>query len=206
MTASAYLALAATFAVFALTPGPAVAAIVARAIADGARPALALNAGVLTGDLLFLGLAAAGMAAAARSMGEIFTVLRWFGVAYLVWQGLVLWRTQPRASIPTADARHEAQFWRNYAAGLLLMFGHVQAILFYAALLPGFVDMATLTASDLASIAVLLLLIVGGANAAYAVLAARARGFFANERAHRALNRIAGSVMFVAAVLVATRV
>ena len=81
MTASAYLALAATFAVFALTPGPAVAAIVARAIADGVKPALALNAGVLTGDLLFLGLAAAGKAAAAQSMSDVFPVLRWGGGA-----------------------------------------------------------------------------------------------------------------------------
>ena len=206
MTASACLALAATFAIFALTPGPAVAAIVARAVADGAKPALALNAGVLTGDLLFLGLAAAGMAAAARSMSEVFTVLRWLGVAYLVWQGFVLWRTQPRAAMPVAGARHEAHLWRNYGSGLLLMFGHVQAILFYAALLPGFVDMATLTARDLALIALLLLAIVGGANATYALLAARARGFFANERAQRALHRVAGSMMFVAAVLVATRV
>jgi threonine/homoserine/homoserine lactone efflux protein len=205
MTASAYVALAATFAVFALTPGPAVAAIVARAIADGAKPALALNAGVLTGDLLFLGLAAAGMAAAAKSMDEVFTVLRWLGAAYLVWQGIVLWRTRPRLVTPTDGASHEAHLWRNYGAGLLLMFGHVQAILFYAALLPGFVDMATLTTGDLALIALLLLAIVGGANAAYALLAARARGFFANERAQRALHRVAGSMMLVAAVLVATK-
>ena len=108
MTASAYVALAATFAVFALTPGPAVAAIVARAIADGAKPALALNAGVLTGDLLFLGLAAAGMAAAAKSMSEVFTVLRWLGVAYLAWQGILLWRTKPRLVLPADGARHES--------------------------------------------------------------------------------------------------
>jgi threonine/homoserine/homoserine lactone efflux protein len=205
VTSSAYVALAATFAVFALTPGPAVAAIVARAIADGAKPALALNAGVLTGDLLFLGLAAAGMAAAAKSMDEVFTVLRWLGAAYLVWQGIVLWRTRPRLVTPTDGVGHEAHLWRNYGAGLLLMFGHVQAILFYAALLPGFVDMATLTTGDLALIALLLLAIVGGANAAYALLAARARGFFANERAQRALHRVAGSMMLVAAVLVATK-
>ena len=205
MTAGAYLALAATFAVFALTPGPAVAAIVARAIADGAKPALALNAGVLTGDLLFLGLAAAGMAAAAQSMHEVFTVLRWLGAAYLVWQGIVLWRTRPRVVTPADGPRHEADLWRNYGAGLLLMLGHVQAILFYAALLPGFVDMATLTTGDLGLIALLLLVIVGGANAAYALAAARARGFFANERAQRALHRVAGSMMLVAAVLVATK-
>jgi threonine/homoserine/homoserine lactone efflux protein len=136
----------------------------------------------------------------------VFTVLRWLGVAYLTWQGVVLWRTRPRVVVPVEGARHEAHYWRNYGAGLLLMFGHVQAILFYAALLPGFVDMATLTAVDLGLIALLLLAIVGGANATYALLAARARGFFADERAQRALHRVAGSMMFVAAVLVATRV
>jgi threonine/homoserine/homoserine lactone efflux protein len=206
MTAAAWLALAAAFAVFALVPGPAVAAVLARAIADGLKPALAFNAGVLTGDLLFLGLAAAGMAAAARSMSEVFTLLRWLGVAYLVWQGFVMWRKPPRAAVAAGGVRHETQFWRNYAAGVLLMFGHVQAILFYAALLPGFVDMATLTAGDLGLIALLLLAVVGGANAAYALLAARARSLFASERALQVLQRVAASMMFVAAVLVATRV
>ena len=137
MTPGVFLALTATIAVAALTPGPAVTAIVARAITDGARPALAINAGVVTGDLLFFALAAAGMAAAARSLGEVFAVVQWLGAAYLVWQGILLWRFQPGPRAAIAGAAHETHFWRNYAAGLLLMFGHVQAMLFYAALLPG---------------------------------------------------------------------
>ena len=140
MTPAVYLALTATIAVAALTPGPAVTAIVARAITDGVRPALAINAGVVTGDLLFFALAAAGMAAAASSLGELFTVLRWIGAAYLVWQGVSLWRFRPRPMAAVAMPAHESHFWRNYGAGLLLMFGHVQAMLFYAALLPGFVE------------------------------------------------------------------
>ncbi|HEX5649713.1 MAG TPA: LysE family translocator [Steroidobacteraceae bacterium] len=206
MTLGALVALAATFAVFALTPGPAVTAIVARAITDGAKPALALNAGVVTGELLFLGLAAAGMAAAAKSLGELFTVLRWLGVIYLLWQGLALWRTRARVAVSVGTAGHETHFWRNFAAGLLLMLGHVQAILFYAALLPGFVDFANLAPAELGLIAALQLVIVGGANSAYALLAAQARGFFANERAQRALHRVAAAMMGVAAVLVATKV
>jgi threonine/homoserine/homoserine lactone efflux protein len=206
MTPGAVLALGATLGLIAVTPGPAVTAIVARAIADGARPALALSAGVLAGDLLFLALAAAGMAAAARSIGDVFTVLRWFGALYLAWQGIALWRTRPRVVEPMDRAGHERHFWRNFGAGLLLMFGHVQAMLFYAALLPGFVDMATLTLSDLAIIAALLVVVIGGVNAAYALLAARARPFFADARAQRALHRVAGTLMLVAAVLVATRV
>ena len=150
MTPGVHLALTATIAVAALTPGPAVTAIVARAITDGVRPALAINAGVVTGDLLFFALAAAGMAAAAHSLGDLFTVLQWLGAAYLVWTGIQLWRFEPRGATPGASAGHETHFWRNYGAGLLLMFGHVQAMLFYAALLPGFVDFSRLTAWDIA--------------------------------------------------------
>jgi threonine/homoserine/homoserine lactone efflux protein len=202
---TAFLTISATVLVAAVTPGPAATAIVARAIADGLRPALALAAGVLTGDLVFLAAAAAGMAAAAHAMGELFTVLRWVGAAYLAWQGLVLWRTTPHVS-PVRRAAHEGHFWRNYGAGLLLMMGHVQAILFYAALLPGVVDFASLTLADLATVAVMLVVIIGGVNAGYALLAARARRFFSDERAMRAINRVAGTLMFAAAALVAARV
>jgi threonine/homoserine/homoserine lactone efflux protein len=201
-----FAALTATVAVAALTPGPAVTAIVARAMADGARPAMAINAGVVTGDLLFFALAAAGMAAAARSLGEFFTVLQWLGALYLLWQGITLWRARPRAAVGLEGTAHEAHFWRNFGAGLLLMFGHVQAMLFYAALLPGFVDFGTLTIGDLASIALMLAVVIGGVNSGYALLAARARGFFADEGAQRALYRVAGTLMLVAAALVATRV
>jgi threonine/homoserine/homoserine lactone efflux protein len=204
MSPAAFLALSATVLVAAVTPGPAVTAIVARAITDGVRPALAINAGVVTGDLLFFALAAVGMAAAARALGDFFVVLKVAGAAYLVWQGIALWRARPR--VPTAGSpRHEAHFWRNFGAGLLLMMGHVQAMLFYAALLPGFVDLRALTATDLLLLALMLVVVIGGVNAGYAYLAARARGFFANERALRAVQRVAGTLMFVAAALVVGR-
>jgi threonine/homoserine/homoserine lactone efflux protein len=206
MTPGVYLALGATIAVAALTPGPAVTAIVARAITDGVRPALAINAGVVTGDLLFFALAAAGMAAAAHSLGELFTVLRWLGAAYLVWQGITLWRFKPAPATSAGGPAHESHFWRNYGAGLLLMFGHVQAMLFYAALLPGFVDFSSLSVWDIALVALTLVVVIGGINAAYAVLGARARHFFADARAQRTLHRVAGTLMLLAAVLVATRV
>ena len=206
MTPGVYLALTATIAVAALTPGPAVTAIVARAITDGVRPALAINAGVVTGDLLFFALAAAGLAAAASSHGDVFAMLQWLGVAYLAWQGITLWRVAPHAVASVDGAAHEGHFWRNYGAGLLLMFGHVQAMFFYAALLPGFVDFSRLTAWDIALVALTLVVVIGAVNAGYAVLAARARHFFADARAQRTLHRVAGSLMLLAAFLVATRV
>jgi threonine/homoserine/homoserine lactone efflux protein len=205
MSPASFLALTATVFVAAATPGPAVTAIVARAISDGARPALAVNAGVVTGDLLFFALAVAGMAAAAQSLANLFAVLKFAGAAYLVWQGVALWRTPVRMSIEGSGGR-ESRFWPNFGAGLLLMLGHVQALVFYAALLPGFVDFRSLTREDALLLALMLVLVIGSVNAGYALLAARARGLVASERALRALQRIAGSLMFVAAALVVTRV
>ncbi len=204
MTPGVFLTLATTVAVVAVTPGPAATAIVARAITDGARPALAIAAGIVTGDLIFLALAVAGMTTAAKSLGEFFTVLQYVGAVYLVWQGLLLWRAPTRVAMAERTG-HESHFWPNYGAGLLLMFGHVQAMLFYAALLPGFVNLSTLTDRDLAILALMVFVIFGGTGAAYAILAARARRFFADERAQRAIHRVAAALMFVAAILVATR-
>jgi threonine/homoserine/homoserine lactone efflux protein len=205
MSPTAFAAITAAVAVAAITPGPAVTAIVARAVTDGWRPAMAINAGVVTGDLLFIALAMAGLSAAARSHASLFDVLRIAGAGYLAWQGVVLWRTRPRVGIEGTRA-HVARFWPNYAAGLLLMFGHVQAMLFYAALLPGLADFSTLGWRDGLMLAAMLVVVIGGINAGYALLAARARRFFADERAQRALHRTAGALMFAAAAVVATTV
>ncbi len=86
------------------------------------------------------------------------------------------------------------------------MFGHVQAMLFYAALLPGFVDFSRLTVWDIALVALTLVVVIGSINTGYAVLGARARHFFADARAQRTLHRVAGTLMLLAALLVATRV
>ena len=52
----------------------------------------------------------------------------------------------------------------------------------------------------------MLVVVIGGVNAGWAVLGARAGRFFADERALRTVNRVAGALMIAAAVLVATRV
>jgi len=79
-------------------------------------------------------------------------------------------------------------------------------MLFYAALLPGLVDLAKLTWRELGLVASMLVVVIGGVNTGYALLASRARRFFANPSAQRAVRRVAGTLMFVAAALVLTRV
>ena len=51
----------------------------------------------------------------------------------------------------------------------------------------------------------MLVVVIGGVNTGYALLASRARGFFRNERAQVALHRVAGTLMLAAAAVVLSR-
>jgi len=77
-------------------------------------------------------------------------------------------------------------------------------MLFYAALLPGFVDLARLTALDLALLVAMLVVVIGGVNTGYAVLASRAR-LLPERTAQVALQRVAGTLMLAAAAVVLSR-
>src|SRR3974390_30318 len=85
------------------TPGPGVAAVIARALAHGTRGAGAFIAGYLVGDLLWFTVAAAGLAALAHSAQAVFAGVKYLGAAYLLYLAYRAWNT-PVSHVP-ATAR-----------------------------------------------------------------------------------------------------
>jgi len=204
VTLTTTLALAFAVFVLAVTPGPAVFAMVARAIASGLWPAVAFNVGVVAGDLVLLSLAVIGLAAVALAMGELFVVVKIAGGMYLVWLGWKLWRAEPEAP-RAADVIVNGQFRRDALAGFLLTLGNPKAIVFYAAFLPTFVDLANVTAREWGMMVVVVTGVLFSTNLLYALLAARARNFVRSRRAVRNLNRTAGTMMIGAGIAVVAR-
>jgi threonine/homoserine/homoserine lactone efflux protein len=204
MTLATILALAVAVFVLGATPGPAVFAIVARALASGLKPAIAFNLGVILGDLVLLLLTTFGLAAAAQALGEWFVLVKIAGGLYLVWMGWTMWRAEP--VVPGVVKPEEpGQFRRNILAGIVLTLGNPKAIVFYAAFLPTFVDLARVTAAELALVCAVIVVVLFTTNLFYGALAARARDLFKSRRAMRKLNRTAGTMMIGAGVAVATR-
>lgn len=195
-------------AVFILgaTPGPAVAATIARGLTTGFWSAAALHLGVVIGDLVLLSLAIFGMAAVAQAMGELFFVVKIVGAAYLVWLGWTLWTAEPidRAA-PATQAAPTRQTSKNVLAGLVITLGNPKAIIFYAAFLPTFVDLTQVSVGDIAIIAAVVVVVLTITNLTYAALATRARNLLRSPSALRALNRAAGTMMVGAGIAVATR-
>ncbi len=190
--------------IFGITPGPGVFALLARALGSGARACFFLALGMTVSDILYLVFACFGLAAIAHNWGELFTLIRWLGAAYLVWLGIGIWRAPVGEGFDPATApriRRRASFLQ----GFLISASNPKVILFYIAFLPTFMDLSVLRARDIGLAALLTLLALMLGLMMISLGAARARRFFRSARATRILNRGAGSIMIGAGAYLAAR-
>jgi threonine/homoserine/homoserine lactone efflux protein len=121
-----------------LVPGPAVLYIVARSV-DGGRPAgLVSVLGIHAGTTIHIAFAAIGLSAILASSATAFSVVKWLGVAYLIWLGLQRIFTRDEETVPlTVEPKHLA---RIFSQGLIVNVLNPKTALFFLAFLPQFVD------------------------------------------------------------------
>ena len=185
------------------SPGPGVAAIVARSLSHGTKGAPAFIAGFMVGDLVWFILAATGLSALAQSAYAMFVAVKWAGVAYLLYLAYRLWTT------PVSEVRQEkiepASRLQLFLGSLALTLGNPKTMIFFLALLPTVVKLETLSLAGFVEIAVVICIFLPLVLGAYVVAAARARKLFHSRRALRNINRGTGVVMAGAAAIVASR-
>lgn len=191
-------------ALAALSPGPAVVALVARTLARGRTGSLAFIAGLALGDMVWLTVACLGLAALAAAMGGLFFLVRLAGAAYLLYLAYRLW-TSP-ATAPSAQAAGPDRGPAGlFGAGLALSMGNPKSMAFYLALLPTLVDLQHLTLLGFVEMSLVIAVVLAAVFTTYVAAADRARRFIASTRVMRWLNRTCGLAMAGAAVTVATK-
>lgn len=193
MTFTAAISLFLVMCALAALPSSSVALVVARSAIHDVKNGLAASAGIVAGDLIFMTMAILSMTALASQMGTFFVVIKYLAAAYLIWFGIGLIRSQigkqpagePETIASAKPASGRGTLAASFGAGLLLTLGDVKAIFFYASLLPTFLDLASLTATDIAIVSAITIVAVGMVKAIYAVAANRvtaASKGFAYER------------------------
>src|SRR3954467_8264955 len=143
MTMYGLLTFCAVYALAVATPGPGIAAIIARSLAHGFKGAPAFVAGFVVGDLVWFTVAATGLAALAKTAATLFVAIKWAGVAYLLYLAWKLWRA-PAARVEVKDDDGRQHGWRAFVASLMLTLSNPKAILFFLALLPTVVNLASM--------------------------------------------------------------
>jgi len=182
--------------VLALTPGPGVFAVLGRALNSGFRKSLFLIAGIVSGDLIYLTFALTGLTWVARNVNWIFTVVRVLGGLYLIYLGTkaILRKSHSSGSAVKDDRTHSA----CYMEGLIITLSNPKVILFYCSFLPAFMDLTTVSGSDI----IMVVLIVSGTLSlvmtSYSVLAVQGGKVFRSDRGNRMLNRAGGGLMITA--------
>jgi threonine/homoserine/homoserine lactone efflux protein len=188
----------------AASPGPGIAAIVARVLGRGPKGAVAFSIGIALGDVVWLTFAVLGLATLAQVFHEVFLVIKYLGVAYLLFIAYKLWTTPVEALDTGAEAKAEGPA-KLLLGGLALTLGNPKTIVFYLALLPTILDLAQVTMLGYAELVLATLAVLGVVFGIYIVLASRARRLFTSRESLRLLNRTTGAVMAGAAAAIAAR-
>lgn len=180
--------------VLILMPGPIVTLVIANSLAYGQRTGLATVAGASSGNAVLVAAGAAGLTTLLALAADLFEVLRWAGVAYLVYLGLKQWRQVFTAgAIPALPPMksNKGVFWQ----GVVVAITNPKTLFFYAAFFPQFVDPALAVAPQLVAMSIAMIVIAVIFDSSYALLAGRVRGFFASARANRVRHGITGSLL-----------
>lgn len=202
MSGELILAFIAACVLLALTPGPNMALMIANTLKHGLRGGLVTLAGTTTGLALLVAAAAAGMTSIMVFMSAWFDVVRWAGAVYLVYLGVAqLWRLRGSGA-GESEMGLPAVKGHWYLQGLAVSLSNPKVILFLGAFLPQFVDMHVDPVGQLATLAVLFVVVLAAVDVATTFAVAKARTTF-GARQVRVLDGVAGVFLLLGGLALA---
>ncbi|MFB4316107.1 LysE family translocator [Actinomadura sp. 21ATH] len=188
-----------------VTPGPDMLFVLGCGVRGGPRAGLLATAGVITGDAIYVAVAAAGLAALLTAAPVAFTVVRIAGAAYLIYLGVQLIRRRG-AGDGDGAAGGGLSGRRAYANGLVSTMANPQTITFTVAFLPQFIDPALGPVwVQFAILGAVMIALEALADGAVGVLAGRIGGWLRSRRTiRRRVDAATGGVFIGLGVTLAT--
>lgn len=182
------------------TPGPSQLLILSNSMQHGFRPATMTIAGDLSANVLQMLAAGLGLATLLLAWEDGFIIIKWAGVAFLVFIGIKQILTPRHFRLGKAAASKR----KLYMQGFLTSAANPRAIFFFGALFPQFIDPLTPIAPQLAVLGATYLIIDGIFLSTY--------GYFADWIGKRFSDqmtvwgsRVSGGLLIVAAILLGLR-
>jgi threonine/homoserine/homoserine lactone efflux protein len=199
-SATTLAAFAAASLVLSITPGPGVLYVVTRTLAQGRRAGLASIAGVALGNLGNAVGASIGLAALFALSAFAFTIVKWAGVAYLLWLGLQALR-RPPAPTPETPRRPAPPLGAVFRDGILVALLNPKTALFFAAFLPQFIDPAGSAIAQSIALGTLFVAIAATTDAGYVMAAHAAAPALGRAGGGRAWGRYLAAGAYVGLAL-----
>ena len=196
-----YLAYVATVLIFfAHPPGPGQLLFMARSMKLGVRNALPVIAGNHGANIIQMLLAGFGLVGAVAASADLFDIVKWLGVGYLLWLGFAMMR-RGGASRRSGQADRGSSLNRQ---GFVTAAANPYAVMFFAALFPLFLNPDAPLGPQTLVLGVTYLAIDGLILLAMGASASKILSLL-GDHAMSLINRVSGALMIVAAALLALR-
>jgi len=143
---------------------------------------------------------AAGVGAVLTASALAFNLIKWFGVAYLVYLAIKQWQQKP-STITTEQLQPQVDPLAMIMKGFLVNISNPKAIVFMLAVLPQFIDPAQALIPQYGIMMLTMITVDMIVMAGYTCLAVKVLLFLRTPRQQRILNRSFASLFLGAASL-----
>ncbi|MEZ5820849.1 MAG: LysE family translocator [Xanthobacteraceae bacterium] len=193
-------AFALTSLIIEITPGPNMTYLAALSLSSGARAGFAAVAGIALGLFTYGIVAALGLAAVIDSSRLLYGLLRWTGVAYLLWLAWEAWSSE-RETAPGATDGPDGEPWLAFRRGLITNLLNPKAAVFYVAVLPEFIrpDGGAVMSQTLA-LSLIYVAVATAIHCGIVALAGTLQSRFATPDSRRTVRRLLALALVVIAI------
>ena len=181
-----------------LMPGPSMVAVVMNSIQRGLWDGVQTSLGVVVADAILLALTLSGIGTLLYTSALAFSVLKWGGVAYLVYCGIRQLRSKVDAEEEAGVAKGNA-FLQGFGITML----NPKIIGFLVAFFPQFLQREESIAGQLVVLGPVFLLVVFATLLFYALTATSVRGVLQTRKGRVVLKNVSGGALVGCGVLAA---
>ncbi|HET9651284.1 MAG TPA: LysE family transporter, partial [Usitatibacter sp.] len=185
-----------------VTPGPGVFSSISSGLHHGFRLGLWNGVGMQAAILIHVTIVSVGLGALLLASATLFEIVKWLGVAYLLYLGFVTWRAPARGFTDAGDD-HARTPRQVFLRGFLVNMTNPKGIIFFVAILPQFIDVARPQAPQYAILAATTIAADLVIMMAYTALAAKVLRVMRDPSRLRWVNRTLGGAFVAAGVALA---
>ena len=200
MTMEIWAIYVATVLALMSSPGPSQLLMLANSANHGFRRSTLTAAGDLTANALQMLAASFGLAAILASSANALLVVKWLGVAYLIWLGFRMIRKANANGAQNAQDGPKASLKTLWLQGFITSASNPKAVVFFAALFPQFISPNSAFAPQFLLLSATYIVIDGLFLSAYGIGASWVASRFKGE-SKAWIERAGGSFMIGAAIL-----
>lgn len=186
-----------------ISPGAGAVAAMSSGLNHGFRRGYFTTFGLVLGIWTQVIVVGVGLGAIVAASSTAFLVVKWAGVAYLVWLGIAQWRAPAAPMVASSDGGPKVSRRAMVLRGWMINAVNPKGTVFLLAVVPQFMQLEQALVPQYLVIAATLAFTDLVVMAGYTALAARLLGALKDVSHIRAMNRVFGSLFIAAGMLLA---